>query len=436
MSRPSRPPAPRRGSFRWGVRAAAGTLAGWLALAAGAPGGGKPPEAIAVAAAAGRSGTPVSPAEVVQAAWEAIGRLYFDPKMAGIDWEALLPRYLQQARAGADGYALAREMLGLLGPDAGSVLTPEQAAEARERGARERVVGIGVVIVRLEDGGVLVRSVLPGGAAEQRGVRRGDRILAVDGASTAGMTLDQVAGAIRGQPGTTVVLQLQAPDGSSRRLELVRQPYTYEPRVRARVLEGQIGYLYLPHFQPGMETAFLGELRRLYRTRALVLDLRDSVPGGSLATLSHVAGLLLREPLGLLIGREDVTVLPAQKATRSDNPLIPAPTDLDFYDRPMAVLIDETSRFHELAFALKEHRRAVLVGRPLPSGGGQIQTCSQLPGGGEVCVTSLRFFSTRGRPLAGPVVPDVVVPLDGAFLQRWAAGGDPDLEKALDILSR
>ena len=377
------------------------------------------------------------PTAVVQAAWEAIGRLYFDSRMAGQDWQAVRERYLALARqSGTDGYLLAARMLQELGPEAGFVLTPQQASEARARSPRESLVGVGVIIVQTDAGEVLVRSVLPGGPAERGGVRRGDRIAAVDGVPTAGRSLDEVAMAIRGQANTAVRLDLLGPDGAIRRLTLTRRPYTYEPRVQARVLPDNIGYLHLPHFREGMETAFLGELRRLYRTRALVLDLRDSAPGGSLITLSHIAGLITQEPLGLLVSRDGVAVLPSRKATQSDNPLIPAPTEIDFYDRPIAVLVDETSRFHELAFALKENRRAVLVGRPMSAGGGQVQTCTELPGGGEMCVTSMRFFSSRGRPLVGPVVPDVVVPVDRLFLERWAAGGDLDVEKAVEVLQR
>ena len=376
-------------------------------------------------------------AAVVQAAWEAIGQLYFDSRMAGQNWGAVRERYLALARqGGADGYVLAARMLQELGPDAGFVLTPQQASEARARSPRESLVGVGIVIVQTQAGEVLVRSVLPGGPADRGGVRRGDRIAAVDGVPTGGRSLDEVARAIRGEPQTAVRLDLLGPDGAARRLTLTRQPYTYEPKVQARVLPDNIGYLYLPHFREGMETAFLGELRRLYRTRALVLDLRDSAPGGSLITLSHIAGLISREPLGLLVSRDDVVVLPSSKATESDNPLIPPPTELDFFDRPIVVLVDETSHFHELAFALKENRRAVLVGRPMSGGGGQVQRCTELPGGGEICVTSMRFFSTRGKPLVGPVVPDVVVPIDQAFLERWAAGGDLDVEKAVEVLRR
>ncbi|HEY8486027.1 MAG TPA: S41 family peptidase, partial [Limnochordales bacterium] len=298
------------------------------------------------------------------------------------------------------------------------------------------LVGVGIVIVQTEAGEVLVRGVVPGGPAARAGVRRGERIASVDGQPTAGRSLDEVALSIRGQPQTTVRLELVGPDGRRRELLLKRQPYTYDPKVQARVLPGEIGYLYLPGFREGMETAFLGELRRLYRTKALVLDLRDSTPGGSLATLMHIAGLLSREPLGLLVSREGMGLLEARRAETSDNPLVPAPTELDFYGRPLALLVDETSRFHELAFGLRENRRAVLVGRPMTAGGGQVQSCSPLPGGGEVCVTSMRFFSLRGRPLVGPVVPDVVVPVDELFLKRWAQGGDLDLEKAVEVLRR
>ncbi len=389
------------------------------------------------AAAESASQPPASPDAVVEAVWQAVARYFFDPGFSQEQWEAIKERYLEEARRpGADPYEIASRMISSLGPESVVLLKAQEASRLAPAPPREDVVGVGVVIYSTDKQEVVVRRVIPGGPASRGGVRRGDRVVAVDGVATAGLSIGEVGAAIRGKEGSRVTLELLDPDGARRTVSLVRRAYTFEPRIESRVLSGNVGYLYLPHFQQGMETAFLGELRKLYRTRALILDLRDSVAGGDLLTLSHIAGLFMTEPLGLLVQRDQVSLVPSRKSDSSDNPLIPAPTELDFYSRPMAVLVDQTTRFHHLAFALRESGRAVLVGRPTTEGGGQFQTSVPLPDGGAAVVTYARFYSFQGKPLVGPVVPDVVVPVDASFLRRWAQGGDLDVERALDALQR
>ena len=68
--------------------------------------------------------------------------------------------------------------------------------------------GVGMVLDN-RSGSVLVTAVNEGGPAERAGVQRGDVIAAVDGQPTAGQTIQQVVGRIRGPSGTPVELQIQ-----------------------------------------------------------------------------------------------------------------------------------------------------------------------------------------------------------------------------------
>lgn len=402
----------------------AGLAAVALAGAAGAPGSGPAP--------------PADPQAVVRAAWEAVRDHYFDEKFGGVAWnETLLQRYLNQAKApGADGYRVAAEMLAQLGDPYTLVVDPEARRRLEAQSTRVEVVGIGVRLSDGPEGYPLVLQVLPGSPAAQGGVWRGALIVAVDGQPTKGRPLDEVVARIRGPAGSQVRLQLERADGSRREVTLTRRAVSWEPRPASRVLADNVGYLYLPHFAPGMETAFLAELRKLYRTRALILDLRTSSGGGAYQTLSHIAGLLTEQPLGFWVTRQGFVTLPSQKASGSDNPLVPAPTAVDFYDKPVAILIDDVSTFGLLAFGLRSAGRAVLVGRPAPPESGDLLAAFELPGGGLVQVTTGRFYSMAGRPLVGPVVPDVTVPLDRAYLRAWEGGSDLDVQQAIQLLRR
>jgi len=112
------------------------------------------------------------------------------------------------------GLALAVCAVCLLLP-APLVAADEQGAH--EPGAKYRAFsGVGIYLDqrKSEETGereLLVAGVMDAMPAAEAGVREGDRITHVDGAPIAGLTVEQVADLIRGEPGTEVTLTLQRP---------------------------------------------------------------------------------------------------------------------------------------------------------------------------------------------------------------------------------
>src|SRR5206468_4329671 len=62
-------------------------------------------------------------------------------------------------------------------------------------------VGLGVEL-KIDDAGLRLVNVLPGGPASDAGVKIGDRITHVGGQSLKGMGLDEAAGKLQGEEGT------------------------------------------------------------------------------------------------------------------------------------------------------------------------------------------------------------------------------------------
>ena len=99
-------------------------------------------------------------------------------------------------------------------------------------GSGDTVVGIGVSIA-LDPRGLRVRSLEAGSPAEAAGIVVGDVIVTVDGGAV-GTNMDAAVGSIRGTPGTSVELGVEAEDGARRQLTVERAAITVRKPGRHR----------------------------------------------------------------------------------------------------------------------------------------------------------------------------------------------------------
>ena len=125
-------------------------------------------------------------------------------------WDVLHIEYV--GAAGLDSndmaHAAIRAMTEAVGDTDHTVfLTPEEAA-AEEEDLSGTYVGIGI---DLDDSGATpeVTSVATGGPADKAGLQAGDRIEDIDGASTHGMSYDELVAALRGADGSEVTLLVE-----------------------------------------------------------------------------------------------------------------------------------------------------------------------------------------------------------------------------------
>jgi C-terminal processing protease CtpA/Prc len=81
-----------------------------------------------------------------------------------------------------------------------------------------------------DDGAIIVRDLVDGYPAAAAGLASGDRVLAVDGLETDGMSVDTFVRLVRGEPGASVELVV-ANDTSTRSVVVARESYTVERSV-------------------------------------------------------------------------------------------------------------------------------------------------------------------------------------------------------------
>lgn len=325
---------------------------------------------------------------------------YHDPER--IDKE--LPRMLENA---------AQAMLSTLDPHMRYLNEPAFRKEQQED-LQGTYGGIGIRLgVRYDREGTawpFVESLIYSGPAFRSGLRSGDRIIEIDGRTTANLGAAEAANLLQGEPGTKVRLKVSAArfDGY-RDFEIPREEIELEG-VFSALLPGKIAYFKLTGFGRKDGDILRERIRNLADAKAIVLDLRGN-PGGLADTANEVANLFLDR------GRQLCTEKAKNPAAAPKTILLTQPAETNL---PMAVLVDagSASASEVVAGALRDHKRARLVGTRT-YGKGSAQTKVPLQSTERRCAISItgKLWVLPGgesvekddRRLSG-IEPDVVVP--------------------------
>jgi len=275
----------------------------------------------------------------------------------------------------------------------------------------------------------LVSGVAPSSPAEQQGLMQGDVVISIDGVDTDHLSVEQAANRIRGQAGTTVVLDVQRA-GRSFNVALMRTSAA-PPSVRMASLGDGVLYLRINQFDPSTTTAFHAELQAgLGGAHAIVLDLRNN-PGGLVGTADSVISEFV--PSGVAFALQ----------SRSREPSLVPVSGHPTTALPLVVLVNSAtaSAAEMVAGSLAFHRRARLVGTRT-FGKDSVQEDFHLSDGADLHLTVRRWFLPDGRSVAGGgLQPDQEVSLsdpanmfDPARLSQRQRQ-DSQLSRALDLLS-
>ncbi|HLW47498.1 MAG TPA: S41 family peptidase [bacterium] len=298
-----------------------------------------------------------------------------------------------------------------------------QEIKRRENG-QAAFTGVGIVLLH-RDGQYYISEIYPGGPAEQAGIHVFDRIVGVDGHATTNLAEDDVSQMIRGTSGVAVTLTVTR-TGSSTPIDIaiVRQPI-HVPTVTDRMLDGQIGYVRLYEFVPGVGSGIRNAMQDLRSggMQALVLDLRGN-PGGLVSELRDVSAAFL--PQGSPVLQMRTRTGRSVVMQTSNPPVMPAAL-------PMVVLVDEgtASAAELLSAAIQEQGRGVIEGTKT-AGAVEIGITIDLPEGAGMSVTVARVLTGKGTRLEGQgVTPDTAEDLTSQAMDQ---GRDSQLDRAVQIL--
>jgi carboxyl-terminal processing protease len=259
--------------------------------------------------------------------------------------------------------------------------------------------------------------------AEAAGLMAGDVVLAVDGETVDGSTMNDMISRIRGEAGTQVVLTLQRDSGEAFDVTITRAEITLQ-EVETRMIDGHVGYIALNGFSAPAAEQFAAGLEELLDQGAdqIVFDLRDN-PGGYIDAAQKIASQFIDS--GLIFTQESAGDEVKEYPSTGDG----IATDPEL---PIVVLVNggSASASEIVAAALQETGRATLVGEPT-FGKNTVQVWGRLENGGGVRITISRWFT----PEHNSVAPDGIQPdIEAARTAETPPEVDPVLDAALAFL--
>ena len=276
--------------------------------------------------------------------------------------------------------------------------------------------GIGVVIRLDDEKNIVVFQPIAQSPAAKAGIRANDIITAIDGGSTAGMSLQDAANRIRGPINSMVrltILRRREDDKPEiREIDIKRGNVPLESITEARVLDNGVGYIRISDFKDNTAEDLAKAVSRLLKEgmTSLVLDLRWN-PGGLLTASQYVCELFL--PKNTLVtytqGRKTGAKIESLRLYTGKVPLLPETL-------PMVVLVNElTASCSEIVTgALQYWSRALVVGEKT-YGKGSVQTIIPLrrPTGSALRLTTALYYTPAQVTIDETgIKPDVEVLMD------------------------
>jgi carboxyl-terminal processing protease len=282
-------------------------------------------------------------------------------------------------------------------------LNPDRAKGFNQRPAP--VSGIGVTIFQPEPGQPIeVIDVIPATPAERAGVKKGDKIMRVNGEDVSALTTEEVATRVKGPEGTAVTVTFLR--GANEVTFTMNRARFQSPLTTWRKEDNDtIGYLHAKQLISTVADELATAARQLSAegVKAWILDLRDD-PGGELTVAVNVASLFVqRGTLVYQIGRD------GQRTAVDTNP-----SKYLGLNKPMVVLVNKNSASGSeiIAAGIRANGIGTVMGTQTAGcvGTGQPR---ELPDGGLLLVTLTKMQDAKtGADLNGPgrgVIPDQVV---------------------------
>jgi carboxyl-terminal processing protease len=369
------------------------------------------------------SGTPAD-VGLVNEAWKVIHEQYVDPD--SLDEQELV-------------YGAIRGLTDAVGDEGHTSFMTAEEARAADQSLSGSFVGIGVQVSEGDDGAITITTVFPDTPAEGAGIKRGDRILAVDGESTEGETVDETVTRVRGPEGEQVVLTLGRAGVPDFDVTITRREFDLPLVSWAMVPGTTVAMIRLDQFATGATDALKEAILAAKDEGAtgIVFDLRSN-PGGYVNEAVGVASQFLGE--GIVYQAFD------RSGVRKDADVQPGGIAVDI---PLVVLAssDTASSAEIVSGAIQDAGRGRVVGEKT-FGTGTVLGRFDLSDGSSMRIGVERWLTRDGRPIwhegldpdvlveladdAQPLLPETLLDMSPA---EFDATDDEQVHRAVELLT-
>lgn len=322
----------------------------------------------------------------------------------------------------------AKGMVSALGDKYSAYYTSEEMEDTMEE-VNGDYAGIGAtIILDRTTNRKYITGVQEGKPAEKAGLKEGDEIKKVNGEDVADKSLTDTSAMIKGEEGKTSVLTILREENKKKVTKeiTVTCERIVNRSVDSKMMDGKIGYIQIKNFDGETFSQFKECVEKLeeQNQKGMIVDVRNN-GGGTLTAAVNALNRLL--PAGKLI----------TETSKGKEDKIYESTDAEQFDKPLVVLINESSASASEVFAgtLQDRGAATLVGVK-SFGKGIIQTIFSLEKscGGGIKLTTGEYLLPSGRSIHEKgLTPDVESKYTGTS-KELGAEDDNQLKKAMEVM--
>ncbi len=264
--------------------------------------------------------------------------------------------------------------------------------------------GIGITVTKDEEFDYIkIISPIEDTPGDRAGLKPNDLIIAVNGNSLKGTSLEDAVNMMRGKAGSRIRLTIQR-QGLSDEIEvdIIREIIEVNP-VKLEIREDGIANLRLKSFNEHSAQDVKNAISDLNKSKVdikgLIIDLRNN-PGGRLDQVIEIADIFLE--VGAPIVQVDYRAYADATFSSEEMPSV---------SMPVAVLINEgsASASEILAGALQDNSIATIIGNT-SFGKGTVQSVNDLANGGGIKLTIAEYLTANGNKVNGVgITPDVLI---------------------------
>ena len=262
--------------------------------------------------------------------------------------------------------------------------------------------GLGIE-VGMEAGVVKVISPLDNSPASRVGVKAGDYIVKINDTQVQGKSLTEAVDLMRGPVGSDIEITVRRIGEKKAIIFQITREIIKIESVKSKIIEDKIGYLRLTSFNENSSEQIknkIKEIKKNKRIKGYILDLRNN-PGGLLSQAIRISDFFLDN--GEIVSTKSRNSSENRKWFSKKGDLIDGKT--------LIVLINygSASASEIVAGALKEHKRAILIGKN-SYGKGSVQSIIPLKNNGAIRLTISKYYLPSGNSISEVgITPDIEI---------------------------